>query len=301
MKSDAYGDSIARLFGLRRARSHRLVQIGGDTSFAATRLSSGPAGLARSLPIKKERALIVVLQLCPLLSHSMWMDDRPKPVTPWPAGGLAVVDLEQLPSSHVTGAIDCIQFYFPRAGLEAIAARDGVRPITDLVIPDGVHDPVVYQLAQLMLPAMEAPDQANDLFLSGLISALHAHLACTYGGVKPETASRAGALSPAQLARAEDLILANLSGAISIAGIASQCGLSPAHFSRAFKLSTGVAPHQWLLLRRVEVAKGLLRKHRHTGAEIAAMCGFTDQSHLIRVFSSMVGTTPGEWQRHYAK
>lgn len=270
MKSDAYGDSIARIFGLRRARSHKLVQIGGDTSFAATRLVSGPAGLPRSLPIKRERALIVVLQLCPLLSHKMWMDDRPKPVDPWPTGGLAVVDLEQSPSSHVTGAIDCIQFYFPRSGLEAIAARDGVRPIIDLVIPDGVYDPVVHQLARLMLPAMDAPDQANDLFLSGLINALHAHLARKYGGIRPEAASPAGALSPA-------------------------------HFSRAFKASTGVAPHQWLLLRRVEVAKGLLRRREHTGAEIAVMCGFTDQSHLIRIFSSMVGTTPGEWQRRYAK
>ncbi|SAL60275.1 AraC family transcriptional regulator [Caballeronia cordobensis] len=301
MKSDAYGDSIARIFGLRRARSHKLVQIGGDTSFAATRLVSGPAGLPRSLPIKKERALIVVLQLCPLLSHKMWMDDRPKPVDPWPTGGLAVVDLEQSPSSHVTGAIDCIQFYFPRSGLEAIAARDGVQPIIDLVIPDGVYDPVVHQLARLMLPAMDAPDQANDLFLSGLINALHAHLARKYCGIRPEAASPAGALAPARLARAKDLISSKLSGAVSIAEVASECALSPAHFARAFKVSTGVAPHQWLLLRRVEVAKGLLRKREHTGAEIAVMCGFTDQSHLIRVFSSMVGTTPGEWQRRYAK
>ncbi|AQH03078.1 hypothetical protein A9R05_29890 [Burkholderia sp. KK1] len=148
---------------------------------------------------------------------------------------------------------------------------------------------------------MDAPDQANDLFLSGLINALHAHLARKYGGIRPEAASPAGALAPARLARAKDLISSKLSGAVSIAEVASECALSPAHFARAFKVSTGVAPHQWLLLRRVEVAKGLLRKREHTGAEIAVMCGFTDQSHLIRVFSSMVGTTPGEWQRRYAK
>jgi Helix-turn-helix domain len=67
--------------------------------------------------------------------------------------------------------------------------------------------------------------------------------------------------------------------------------------SRAFRQSIGLPPHQWLLQRRVDKAKQLLRDSRSPLAEVAADCGFADQSHFTRVFTRAVGISPGQWRR----
>jgi AraC-like DNA-binding protein len=60
----------------------------------------------------------------------------------------------------------------------------------------------------------------------------------------------------------------------------------------------GVAPHQWLIRRRVEAAREALEDPRLSLAEVALRCGFADQSHLTRLFSRIVGIGPGAWRRH---
>ncbi len=79
---------------------------------------------------------------------------------------------------------------------------------------------------------------------------------------------------------------------------AQQCGLSVSHFARAFKETTGLPPHRWLIRRRVEVAEALLRNSRMSLTEVALTCGFADQSHFTRVFSRVVGISPGAWRRN---
>ena len=79
--------------------------------------------------------------------------------------------------------------------------------------------------------------------------------------------------------------------------VARECRLSVSHFSRAFRRSMGVAPHSWLLTRRVEAAKEKLRDDRLTLLDVALACGFADQSHLTRVFTRVVGISPGAWRR----
>jgi AraC family transcriptional regulator len=83
---------------------------------------------------------------------------------------------------------------------------------------------------------------------------------------------------------------------VRVAFIAQECGMSPTHFARAFKQSVGLPPHQWLLLRRVDVAKSLLQLGTMSTAEIALETGFADQSHFTRVFSRLVGASPQAWR-----
>jgi AraC family transcriptional regulator len=104
-----------------------------------------------------------------------------------------------------------------------------------------------------------------------------------------------GGLTPLQLRRVRDSIDARLGQDISLAQLAGDCGLSTSHFARAFARSTGIPPHRWLTRRRVERAKELMYTDA-TLAEIALMCGFSDQSHLTRVFAQVVGVTPGRWR-----
>lgn len=106
-----------------------------------------------------------------------------------------------------------------------------------------------------------------------------------------------GGLAPWQLRRAEISMTENLSGQVPLSRLAEQCGVSVRHFARAFRQSTGVPPHQWLLNRRVEHAKELLPNSKLSLSTVALACGFGNQSHFTRVFSEAVCMSPGLWRR----
>ena len=78
--------------------------------------------------------------------------------------------------------------------------------------------------------------------------------------------------------------------------LAALCRLSASRFAHAFKASIGVAPHRWLLQRRIERAKSLLKDSGEPLADIALRCGFADQSHFTRVFKRREGASPGVWR-----
>jgi AraC family transcriptional regulator len=104
-------------------------------------------------------------------------------------------------------------------------------------------------------------------------------------------------LAPWQERRAKEILVADLTGATPLSEIALACGLSSAHFARAFRISTGLPPHAWLLTARVERAMTLLRRADMSLSEIALACGFADRSHLSRIFARQTGKSPGLWRR----
>jgi transcriptional regulator GlxA family with amidase domain len=97
--------------------------------------------------------------------------------------------------------------------------------------------------------------------------------------------------------RAKEVLSAHLDGRVPLKEVARACGLSVSYFSRAFRRSVGVTPHNWLLTLRVEVAKQKLREGRLSLRDVALACGFADQSHLTQVFTRLVGVSPGAWRR----
>ncbi len=137
----------------------------------------------------------------------------------------------------------------------------------------------------------------NQLFVDHVLFALGVHVAQTYGGMRPLSRPVRGGLAPWQVRRAKEILSANLDGRVSLKEVAKECGLSVSHFSRAFRRTTGVAPHHWLMTRRVEAAKEKLRDGRSSLLDAALASGFSDQSHLTRVFAGIVGLSPGAWRR----
>jgi AraC family transcriptional regulator len=69
------------------------------------------------------------------------------------------------------------------------------------------------------------------------------------------------------------------------------------HFSHAFRRTLGVAPHNWLIEQRIVLSKEKLRDDRRSLTDVAAECGFSDQSHFTRHFTRIVGVGPGAWRR----
>jgi AraC-like DNA-binding protein len=82
----------------------------------------------------------------------------------------------------------------------------------------------------------------------------------------------------------------------TLAELATMTGLSTYQVLRRFEKTYGVPPHAWLVLQRAERARHLIR-HGADLAQAAAASGFSDQSHMTRVFARQFGFTPGAWQR----
>jgi AraC family transcriptional regulator len=106
-----------------------------------------------------------------------------------------------------------------------------------------------------------------------------------------------GGLATWQARRTLAHIEANLASKMEIGGLANVVALSRSHFSRAFKHSIGLSPMEYVVVRRVERAKAMIRSTREPLAEVALACGFADQAHLNRRFRDIVGISPGRWRR----
>jgi AraC family transcriptional regulator len=158
-------------------------------------------------------------------------------------------------------------------------------------------DATLKHLGMTVLSAMERCEPVPKIFLDYVGQTILAHATYVYGGTSVPRGLARGHLAPWQARRAEEFLNANLSGDASLAAVAAECNLSVSHFSHAFRRTFGRPPHRWLVERRIHEAKMLLLTSRLTLAELAAKCGFADQSALTRSFKRVLGESPGEWRR----
>ncbi|NKK75098.1 helix-turn-helix domain-containing protein [Rhizobium leguminosarum bv. viciae] len=198
-----------------------------------------------------------------------------------------------------------IDFTTPRHTQEVILQRSFMREIAnDLEVPHVTHlgnslyhmtdDPVLRRLALRIYPFFDAPETMDPLMADHYMWSLGIYLCAHYGDL---TIRRpiVGGLSTWQERLAKDVIETSLVGGVGLAELAQLCGLRTSQFAHGFKRSTGVAPYEWLLRRRIERAKeSLLWGHKLS--EVALACGFADESHLTRMFRRVVGVTPGAWR-----
>ena len=157
-------------------------------------------------------------------------------------------------------------------------------------------DPQATALYRLLQADVEAGCPSGPLYGELVGAALAVRLAhCCADTAALETSARTG-LPPARLRRVLEYIEANLDTNVRLNVLAAEVGVSAFHFSRLFKQSTGHSPHQYLLGRRLERAKTLLRQPQTSLAEISALTGFADQGHFTKVFRRFVGVSPSEYR-----
>ncbi|MBB6253653.1 helix-turn-helix domain-containing protein [Nitrospirillum iridis] len=267
--------------------------------------------LRQDLPTSRERQDIAcqdsfsaIVQLRDFARHELWRGGRLVFGGGHARMALAVTHLGEGWACRHLSAFDNVRFHIPRAALDAVTEELELPAISGFACARGTVDPVAYHLASALLPALEAPaldgqGQGNRLFVDQVALSLMLHMAQTYGGMvslAPPGGRRMGGLSQWQEARAKDFLVANLTGDVAMAEVAAQCGLSRSHFIKAFRETTGQTPYRWLMDRRVDRARDLLRGPLPI-AEVALACGFADQSHLTRVFAAATGLPPAAWRR----
>jgi AraC family transcriptional regulator len=137
----------------------------------------------------------------------------------------------------------------------------------------------------------------GSLMAESLATILSVHLIRHITGRRQLPASADGVLSRRKHHTVIEYIMENLEGSLTLEQIAAVAHLSPYHFARQFKATTGLPPHQYVIARRVERAQHLLRAYDEIGlAEVALRVGFADQSKFSFHFKRITGVTPGQFR-----
>ncbi len=297
VEAGTYGNRMAKHLHMAAAPTIS-VRTRHKAHLAVTLLRSETGLVDKTTPFQRERAFAVQLHLRHVSPVKFWLHGRPVPVdATQEEGSVSIINLEQEPSMYLGNAFEIVQFYVPRVALDEFAdENDGCRCET-LTWPFGKVDPGLKNLASCLLPVLEEPGVASELYVDHLVFAAHAYIARNYGGIKIAPSVVRGGLAPWQLHRATDMLKANLDGQIALSQVARECKLSVSHFVRAFKQAIGQPPYRWLLQQRIDAAKELLLHSGLPMVEIALKCGFADQACFIRAFRKTMNTTPGEWRR----
>ena len=153
-------------------------------------------------------------------------------------------------------------------------------------------DPLVHGIGLSLKAELESGHVGGKLYADSLCTTLFAHLLRHYTATQSSPPIQASGLPRYRLQRVIDYVDAYLNHDLALTELAAIAQLSPNHFTRLFKQSTGVTPHQYVIQQRVERAKRLLREGKLAIADIALEVGFAHQSHLNRHFKRWVGVTP---------
>jgi AraC family transcriptional regulator len=156
-------------------------------------------------------------------------------------------------------------------------------------------DDRLWTLVRLLAEAVGDPDPSTQLYGDGLVTAIVARLLA----FRPARAEDGKGLAPWRLRRVIDFMEASLPDRVELAKLARLVGLSTSHFSRAFKVSTGMAPYQWQLNARIRQAQSQLINTDASLGQIAEANGFADAVHFGRRFRQLTGAGPATWRREH--
>lgn len=154
------------------------------------------------------------------------------------------------------------------------------------------QNPQIEQIGMMLLAELKNEGLAGRLYVESLTNVLAVHLLRNYSTVQTCVTRYDAELSDRQLLQVTDYISDRLADEIKLSDLAQLLGISQFHFSRLFKRSVGVPPHQYLLQQRLERAKHLLKHTELSVMEIALLCGFSSHSHLGKWFRRYTGMPP---------
>ena len=150
-----------------------------------------------------------------------------------------------------------------------------------------------------MTADLEDDSPAGRLYGESLANTLAVYLLNRYAVRRITPIGYKRGLPGYRLRRVLDFIGEKLEEDISLSQLAAIAGMSPHYFSQLFKQSTGRAPHQYVLLKRIEHAKAQLCNPKSSVTDAALGAGFQSPSHFARVFRQFEGTTPSRFRADY--
>ncbi len=190
-------------------------------------------------------------------------------------------------------------WYLPEAFLRSCLDDDagGARGLPYFAAPHVTDPAAAAAFAALTRELLAAPSET--LRAESLMRGLLGRLLARHGERPPATTLPARGAGNAHLVRVKDYIRAHFRRDLDSAELAAVANVSRAHLNRSFNAAFHTPPHVFLNTVRIRHAQALIRRGMAL-ADVAAECGFADQSHLTRRFKGCVGVTPAQWRRMVA-
>ncbi len=201
--------------------------------------------------------------------------------------------------------VDHVHEYFmlmiPPHHLDEIAAAEGCWRPDHLQVLLGRHDAVLQSCLARLASGCREGESADPAAMMAAARRLVLRLVELNGGGRPEWSCDAGVFDRRSMSRLVECIDNQLRSGPSLGDMAALVGLSPSHFARKFRHSSGLSLHRFVLRRRIRAALTLLREPSQPIAAIALDLGFSSQSHFTRLFSGLTGMTPARYRRQFRR
>lgn len=175
--------------------------------------------------------------------------------------------------------------------VDLVEGSDGGEPVLRPALK--LRDPVIEEIARALAHEVGDTGQQRQAHMDAMTQLIVTRiLRQQQGAPQGGLDTYRGGLAPAALQSVQAYIEDQLAEKISVAQLAQLVNLSPYHFSRAFRQSTGCSPYQYLFQRRIERAKVLLKGTTLPVGDIGFQCGFPGHAHFSTSFRKATGVSP---------
>jgi AraC family transcriptional regulator len=196
---------------------------------------------------------------------------------------------------------DCLHIFLPADPFDDCMLQDlDIDPARAGLRYEAIgYDPFIEQVAFAINRELGAETSSGRLLVESLGRSLSAYLVHRYSElpVRPAHLPSARRIDDRRMSRVLEFMDARLDQSFTVAELASVACMSHAHFARAFKATTGQAPHAFVSKMRLELAKRMLADGRRPMADIAFAAGFSSHANFSRAFRNATGISPGEYRR----
>jgi AraC family transcriptional regulator len=199
-----------------------------------------------------------------------------------------------------SGHPEILQVYLRRSIYEgAVSEIYGCDSASAELLPRfAVLDPLLEQLAIAITTALRDGTSEDGLYIDAISHMMAAHLARAHSTrSRPVRIAAVKPISGWKMRRLVEFIEENLESDLSLHALAAEVEISPLYLARAFRAAIGQSPHQYVLTRRIERARELLRNTDMPVVDVALASGFSSQSHLAHWFLRQVGVSPAAYRR----
>lgn len=264
---------------------------------AVTHTQTGPNSIEFTAP--SHMALVL---LTPQLEREVTLNSSRKSVFSAPVGTVEIIPATADLFARWKTAKENLLIALAPDRLSTLAGLEFDMEDFEFQIPKtGFVDEKALLLARMIKDEFEKGKPFNGLYFDSLITVFSTYLLRSYSSTRDRTAQRQrGGLSAKAWRNVEDYIRANLSEELTVERLAFIAGLSPSHFLRAFRQTSGLPPHQYVLGLRIELAERLAVETDMPLGIVAKLAGFSHHSHMTSAMRRHKGTTPSLLRRLHA-
>lgn len=193
------------------------------------------------------------------------------------------------------------ELLLPRKHLQSVCQAEGAGDADDFLAIPVFRDSVLLACLLRLLTGNARGRLAEDVGSEIAARQVIMRLAAIAGGRPPDWLGDTSVFEPVVMKRIVERVDAHLVRPVSLDEISRGFGLSPSHFARKFKQSTGVSLNRFMNRRRIGLSLELLKTGSEPLAQMSLDLGFSSQSHFTRLFSGLTGITPYQFRRAHRR